>query len=248
VIEVERTDFVALPVSDLARASQFYGETIGLDRNPNSSGERWVEFETANLTIALSTFGAALALGVPDVDEARRRLEAEGVEFAHDTFDSGVCNGAGFKDPDGNSLLLHHRYAPLERYEPAAGDVERTDFVGVLTQDPARAERFYEHTIGLRRDPNHTPGWADFDTGNVSFLITDVSRTGQDFRPDGGAIALRVPDVPASVERLRAAGVRFDFDDVYDSGVCEMAFFADPDGNRLMLHHRYAPYADGTTP
>jgi hypothetical protein len=26
-----------------------------------------------------------------------------------------------------------------------------------------------------------------------------------------------------------------------DSGVCHMAHFRDPDGNALMLHHRYAP-------
>ncbi len=29
--------------------------------------------------------------------------------------------------------------------------------------------------------------------------------------------------------------------DIFDTGVCHMAFFADPDGNALMLHHRYAP-------
>ena len=26
-----------------------------------------------------------------------------------------------------------------------------------------------------------------------------------------------------------------------DSGVCNMAFFTDPDGNSLILHRRYAP-------
>jgi hypothetical protein len=34
------------------------------------------------------------------------------VEFIADTIDSGVCHMAFFKDPDGNELLLHHRYAP----------------------------------------------------------------------------------------------------------------------------------------
>ncbi len=29
--------------------------------------------------------------------------------------------------------------------------------------------------------------------------------------------------------------------DILDSGVCHQAFFADPDGNPLALHHRYAP-------
>jgi predicted enzyme related to lactoylglutathione lyase len=120
--DVERVDFVAVPTQDQERAVRFYGETLGLERNPNSS-DRWVEFETGNLTIAIlpqeytgrSEFtpsSAPIALRVADVEEARRRLEAAGVHFAMDTIDSGVCHIAPFSDPDGNSLMLHHRYAP----------------------------------------------------------------------------------------------------------------------------------------
>jgi catechol 2,3-dioxygenase-like lactoylglutathione lyase family enzyme len=248
LIGAKSVDFVALPVDDLQRADEFYGSTLGLARNPNTSGERWVEYETGNLTLALSTFGGGVAIGVDDVGEARRKLEEAGVAFHGETFDSGVCKGAGFTDPDGNSLLLHHRYAPLERWDPPATQVDRTDFVGLLTQDVERAEHFYEEVLGLPRDPNHTPGWPEFEPGNVTLLPTDVAKTGQEFRANGGAVALRVPDVAASVERLRAEGIEFQFDEVYDSGVCHMAFFRDPDGNALMLHHRYAPYRDGTTP
>jgi catechol 2,3-dioxygenase-like lactoylglutathione lyase family enzyme len=126
--------------------------------------------------------------------------------------------------------------------------VERADFVGIPTQDLERSERFYEQVLGLHRNPNHTPGWPEFETGNVTLLLTDVAKTGQTLRPNGGAVALRVPDVAAAMERLRAEGVEFQFEEVYDSGVCHMAFFSDPDGNALMLHHRYAPYSDGSTP
>jgi catechol 2,3-dioxygenase-like lactoylglutathione lyase family enzyme len=248
LIAAKRVDFVALPVEDLGRADEFYSQTLGLARNPNSSGERWVEYETGNLTLALSMFGGGVALGVDDVHEARRTLEEAGVEFPGETYDSGVCHVTGFKDPDGNSLILHRRYAPLERWEPPAQEVERTDFVGVLTPDLERSERFYEETLGLARNPNHTPGWPEFEPGNVTLLPTDVAKTGQEFRADGGAVALRVPDVAAAMERLRAAGVEFQFDEVFDSGVCHMAFFRDPDGNALMLHHRYAPYRDGRMP
>ena len=101
---------------------RFYGETLGLERNPNSS-DRWVEFETGNVTIAIlpheytgrSEFtpsSAPIALRVDDVEEARRQLEASGVEFPLETIDSGVCHIAPFSDPDGNSLMLHRRYAP----------------------------------------------------------------------------------------------------------------------------------------
>jgi catechol 2,3-dioxygenase-like lactoylglutathione lyase family enzyme len=127
-------------------------------------------------------------------------------------------------------------------------DVERTDFVGIPTTDLARAEHFYENVLGLRRNPNHTPGWPEFETGNLTLLITDVAKTGQQFGPNVGAVALRVPDVQAAMERLRAEGVEFEHEEPYDSSVCHMAFFRDPDGNALILHHRYAPYRDGTQP
>jgi catechol 2,3-dioxygenase-like lactoylglutathione lyase family enzyme len=126
--------------------------------------------------------------------------------------------------------------------------VERADFVGILTQDLERAERFYEQVLGLRRNPNHTPGWPEFETGNVTLLLTDVAKTGQELRPNGGAVALRVPDVEQAMALLREEGVEFEFEDAYDSGVCQMAFFKDPDGNALALHRRYEPYRDGTLP
>ena len=112
MIEPRRIDFVAMAIDDLGRSDAFYGEAVGLARNPNTSGERWVEYETGNLTVALSRFGGAIALGVDDVAAARAELEDAGVEFHGETFDSGVCNGAVFKDPDGNGLMLHRRYAP----------------------------------------------------------------------------------------------------------------------------------------
>jgi predicted enzyme related to lactoylglutathione lyase len=68
------------------------------------------------------------------------------------------------------------------------------------------------------------------------------------FSPSNTAVALRVPDVAEAMEKLRAAGVEFMFPEAYDSGVCHMAFFKDPDGNSLILHHRHAPYSDGSKP
>lgn len=122
MIEVQRTDFVAVPTRDRERAAMFYGETLGLEKNPNST-KTWIEFETGNATLALVSpemLGAEFAplpigsivFRVPDVAEAKAKLEAEGVEFLGDTWDSGVCHGAAFKDPDGNGLALHHRYEP----------------------------------------------------------------------------------------------------------------------------------------
>jgi predicted enzyme related to lactoylglutathione lyase len=121
-VKVERTDFVAVPTRDRARAVKFYGETLGLTKNPNST-DTWIEFETGNLTLSIVApeevgiefaplpFGTIM-LRVPDVEAAKAELQEAGVEFLGETWDSGVCNGAVFRDPDGNSIGLHHRYAP----------------------------------------------------------------------------------------------------------------------------------------
>jgi predicted enzyme related to lactoylglutathione lyase len=243
-----RVDFIAVSVSDLHGADEFYGGTLGLARNPHTSGEKWVEFETGNLTIALSLYGGAIGIGVADVDEARRKVEEAGIEFDRETFDSGVCNGAPFSDPDGNRLLLHRRYAPLERFEIPVTEVERTDFIGVNVQDRKQAGDFYGQTLGLKRNSLSSDEWPEFEAGNVGFILsTPEQKGGGEFRPEYG-IALRVADVAQAIERLRERGVEFEFSEAYDSGVCHMAFFKDPDGNRLMLHHRYAPYRDGSQP
>jgi catechol 2,3-dioxygenase-like lactoylglutathione lyase family enzyme len=248
LIQVTRFDFIALPVEDLARADGFYGQTLGLARNPHTSGDRWVEYETGNLTLSLSTFGGSLALGVPNVEEARKELEQEDVQFGMDTFDSGVCNGAPMADPDGNHLQLHRRYKPLEPFDVPEQEVQRTDFVGVNVRDRTRASQFYGGTLGLKRNPLSHEEWPEFEAENVGLVLSTPEQKGEgEYHPAYG-IALRVADVAQAMDRLRDAGVEFEFPEPYDSGVCHMAFFKDPDGNALMLHRRYAPYSDGSLP
>jgi catechol 2,3-dioxygenase-like lactoylglutathione lyase family enzyme len=122
VIGVERVDYVRVPVTDMDEASHFYGELLGLERNPNSPGDDWVEYEAGNVTLAVMTphthddeFAplppATIALRVRDVAHAKATLEAAGLEVA-DMWDSGACHGAGVSDPAGNRILLHRRYAP----------------------------------------------------------------------------------------------------------------------------------------
>jgi catechol 2,3-dioxygenase-like lactoylglutathione lyase family enzyme len=118
--------------------------------------------------------------------------------------------------------------------------VERTDFVSVPVTDLERSTRFYEETLGLRRNPG-SEGWPEFETGNVSLYLVDPTNVGGEFTgPHTAQIALRVPDVHEARSELEAGGVEFD-GDTLDTGVCHMAFFRDPDGNALMLHRRYAP-------
>lgn len=119
---IERVDFVAVPTKDLERAIEFYGATLGLPRSVYIQERHYAEFETSNLTLSVidaekmgiecEPVRSGIALHVADVAQARARLEQRGVEFEGDTFDTGVCHMALFNDPDGNRLILHHRYAP----------------------------------------------------------------------------------------------------------------------------------------
>ena len=121
-ISVTGVDFIAVFVTDFERAFAFYGETLGLECSSRYERVPGAEFETGNLTLQVVDAAAIgrefspstqpLALHVPDVAAARAALEKQGVTFFGDTLDTGVCHMAPFADPDGNVLLLHHRYAP----------------------------------------------------------------------------------------------------------------------------------------
>jgi catechol 2,3-dioxygenase-like lactoylglutathione lyase family enzyme len=122
VIEAQRVDYVRVPVTDIEQAKHFYGQILGLEQSPNSPADDWIEYEIGNVTLAVMTpqtheyeFAplppGTIALRVADVAEAKAKLEAAGVQV-NEMWDSGVCRGAGFRDPDGNAILLHRRYAP----------------------------------------------------------------------------------------------------------------------------------------
>lgn len=126
---VTGVDFVTIPTQDLAAAREFYATVLGLE-----AGGVWqrgdepalgAEFQAGNLTLSLvdpSAIGiefqassVPIALHVEDIEAARALLESRGVSFAAETMDTGVCFMAHFRDPDGNPLMLHHRYAPRAR-------------------------------------------------------------------------------------------------------------------------------------
>jgi catechol 2,3-dioxygenase-like lactoylglutathione lyase family enzyme len=121
---VERTDFISVPVTDMERSTSFYRDTLGLEQA--STGPGFPEFQLGeNVSVYLvrmedigsqfdAPHSAHIALRVPDVAETRRELEARGVQFDGETLDTGVCHMAFFRDPDGNALMLHRRYAPRD--------------------------------------------------------------------------------------------------------------------------------------
>jgi predicted enzyme related to lactoylglutathione lyase len=123
--------------------------------------------------------------------------------------------------------------------------IEKVDTIGIPSRDGKRSRQFYVETLGLRPDER---SWNEFWIGETCFAIWYPEQFGGEFEPQKNSLALlRVEDVAAARAELEAKGVEF-VGETFDTGVCHMATFVDPDGNQLTLHRRYAPYSDGTTP
>ena len=120
-MQVEQVDFVSFLTQDIPRAKHFYSEILGLEIE--SEGEDDMEFRAGQVTLDIfnpasqgqpfASSPAGLALRVPDVAAARAELEAKGVEFDGDIVHTSVCDMTFFRDPDGNALILHRRFAPF---------------------------------------------------------------------------------------------------------------------------------------
>ena len=122
-----------------------------------------------------------------------------------------------------------------------ASAISKVDVVGVPSTDGERSRAFYVETLGLRPDENAR---YEFWVGRTCFAIWEPTRFGAEFQPQTNSIALlHVDDVDSARAELEAKGVQFD-GETFDTGVCHMANFRDPDGNPLTLHKRYASYGD----
>ena len=123
--------------------------------------------------------------------------------------------------------------------------IRKVDSVGIPSSNTERSRAFYVETLGLR--PDERSG-NEFWIGETCFGIWEPARMGMEFQPQpNGIVLLHVDDVAAARAELEGKGVQF-LGDTFDTGVCHMANFTDPDGNVLVLHRRYAPYTDGSTP
>lgn len=117
-------------------------------------------------------------------------------------------------------------------------EIEQVDFVSVPTRDSARTVAWYRDALGLAAS-EFSEG--EVEAPNVTLSFWNPEEQGERFVANESGIALRVANVAAAVEELRAAGA--DVIGIEDSGVCHMGFVKDPDGNVLILHRRYEPRA-----
>ena len=122
-----------------------------------------------------------------------------------------------------------------------SGFVDGVDFLVVATEDIERSEAFYRDVLELEfgKRWGEMPG-VEYETGNLTLALMESKAFGVQFQANTAQpIAFRVDDVAKRRAELEAKGVAFR-GDIIDSGVCHQTFFADPDGNALGLHHRYA--------
>jgi predicted enzyme related to lactoylglutathione lyase len=124
---------------------------------------------------------------------------------------------------------------------PSATTVTGVDFATVFVQDYPSAVDFYGQTLGLEHSVDYGKiAGGEFEAGNLTLQVLEAGAIGQEFSPSTHPIAFHVGDVEQTRADLESKGVRF-LGETMDSGVCHMAPFADPDGNVLLIHHRYAP-------
>ncbi len=119
--------------------------------------------------------------------------------------------------------------------------VTGVDFICVPTRDYDAAAEFYGTVLGLplgKRWGQMPAG--EFETGNLTIAVMQSDAFGLEFARHTHPIELRVDDVERARAELESRGVAFKGETI-DSGVCHQAFFEDPDGNALAIHHRYAP-------
>lgn len=119
--------------------------------------------------------------------------------------------------------------------------VTGVDFLTVIVDDFEKATEFYGTTLGLPCSARYGKiDGAEFETGDLCLQVISAKAINRKFEHSTHPLALRVDDVEATRSQLEERGVKF-FGETIDSGVCHMAFFGDPSGNVLCLHHRYAP-------
>ena len=176
---------------------------------------------------------AHLALHVDDVAAARAELEAKGVEFHGETFDTGVCHMAFFSDPDGNALMLHHRYAPREGGRRVVITVERADFVSVPVTDMERSIALLRRDARACRECPRRRAGPSSSSARTSRSTSSTRRTSATSSrrrtPRRSRCACRT--WPPARQALEAKGVAF-VGETFDTGVCHMALFRRPGRQR----------------
>ena len=122
-MKVTEAAFIGYPVTDIARAREFYENVLGLPLTMDHEigdmpGKHWIEYDLGNVTLAISNTwepsgqgGPSVALEVDSLEEVMAKLKAANVTIHAENIVTPVCEFALITDPDGNSIIIHKRKA-----------------------------------------------------------------------------------------------------------------------------------------
>lgn len=115
-IKIKEIGFVAVPVTDIKRAREFYEGVLGLKESGRFLDGKWIEYGVGKDTLCIANVsdswtpsdqGTGAALEMEDFDTAIAELKKANVRFAAEAFETPVCHMAVVQDPDGNKLMIH---------------------------------------------------------------------------------------------------------------------------------------------
>ena len=137
--------------------------------------------------------------------------------------------------------------AGIERLQAVAGLMEKHSRVGswgvrYQVKDVARAIDFYTQRLGFKLEAKHLPAFAEVSLGELKLILSGPGASGSRPMPDGrrqepggwNRVVLEVDDLPACIEALKKAGLRFRNEMETGPGGKQIQL-EDPDGNPLEL-------------
>jgi len=122
-MKIKEIAFSCYAVTDFVRARAFYEGVLGLKSTlvyGEAGGMQWAEYDIGSGTLSIGSGapnwkpgpdGCSVALEVEDFAAAITHLRGKSVSFRLEPIETPACHIAGISDPDGNSIMIHHRKA-----------------------------------------------------------------------------------------------------------------------------------------
>src|SRR5438477_7557316 len=218
-MKIKAIGFVAVPVTNIKHAREFYEDVLGLTVSEEMMGGKWIEYAVGNNTLAIANVGeqwtpsdqgTGTALEVEDFEEAIKHLKDQHVRFAAEPFETPCCHMAVVQDPDGNKLKIH-KLKPEKRERNLQMITNEVAFIAIAVSDKEGARKFYQETLELKPTSSAMEGaWVEYDLGAVTIGVGCHPA----WKPshDGTTIAFEVEDIDTAIAQLKERGVAFDME------------------------------------
>ncbi|MBI5084716.1 MAG: VOC family protein [Acidobacteria bacterium] len=188
-------------------------------------GIEWMRFEPGCAVPEVIRTVPHVAFEVDDLDEA---LKGKEILIAPNSPAEGVR--VAFILDDGAPVELLQFREPGVRLAPSVGAL-RFDCIFYYVSDLDRSIEFYTNVLGFRLSSRDEV--ARFHIDGVLFELVRAGDPEMLTGRGNGRLALDVDDIEAAVAGLRAKGLALS--DVHRVSNGWLSFFADPDGNEIVL-------------